>query len=201
MLIQLLNEDILKNIDNPYPKFLTIHCFFCDKVFDKKTSEIKKTKRSFCSQTCAAKFNNTNMPKKQLQGECKYCQKKIPKSLKKCKNCKEKFYYKNNYLIIDENLPISSLFDKGLRAGKYAKIRFHARKKYLSKFKPICIICGYSHHVEISHIKDIASYDPSTPLAIVNHINNLAGLCRNCHWELDHNILKKEEVINKITSS
>ena len=39
---------------------LVVNCKSCQKKFEKKPSEIKKTKNNFCSKSCAAKFNNTH---------------------------------------------------------------------------------------------------------------------------------------------
>ena len=47
-----------------------------------------------------------------------------------------------------------------------------------------------SKHVELCHIKPIASFKDSALLSEVNSKNNIVQLCPNCHWELDHGILK-----------
>ena len=65
-------------------------------------------------------------------------------------------------------------------------------KKELSDEK--CLNCGYTHHTEICHIKAIQSFDKETPISVVNDISNLTCLCPNCHYELDHNILKPEKI-------
>ena len=49
-----------------------------------------------------------------------------------------------------------------------------------------CSRCPYSKHVEVAHIKAIASFSEDTLLSVVNHPDNLVVLCPNCHWELDN---------------
>jgi predicted restriction endonuclease len=70
---------------------------------------------------------------------------------------------------------------------KYDRIRHHARK--IAKEAGLlstCQICGYSLYVECAHKKSIESFDNNTLLIEINDIKNLAGLCKNHHWEYDH---------------
>lgn len=53
-----------------------------------------------------------------------------------------------------------------------------------------CANCGYSKHVELCHIKAVASFDDNAFIGEVNHPNNIIQLCPNCHWELDNGLLK-----------
>lgn len=79
---------------------------------------------------------------------------------------------------------------------KYQKnsvIRFLARRLYLRTFpEKSCANCGYSIHIEVCHIRGINDFPQSAKLAEVNSIDNLIGLCPNCHWELDHGELTIE---------
>ena len=59
--------------------------------------------------------------------------------------------------------------------------------KHLTKIP--CANCGYEKHVELYHIKSVASFGDETILSVVNSEDNVIQLCRNCHWELDHGIL------------
>ena len=72
-------------------------------------------------------------------------------------------------------------------------LRDLARKKYLkSNPNPSCRFCGYSLHVEIAHIKAIKYFDDSATIAEINDDNNLIGLCKNHHWELDNGHISLE---------
>src|SRR5690606_31664279 len=74
-------------------------------------------------------------------------------------------------------------------SSKNAHIRGLARTylKHLTK-KP-CANCGYNKHVELCHIKPIRSFDENSKICEVNSVNNVIQLCRNCHWEFDHDFL------------
>lgn len=53
-----------------------------------------------------------------------------------------------------------------------------------------CIICGYSNHVEISHIKPVSEFDDNDLILDINNIDNLVALCPNHHWEFDAGLIK-----------
>ena len=55
---------------------------------------------------------------------------------------------------------------------------------------PKCLICGYSNHVEVAHIKPVSDFDDSATVREINSLSNLIGLCPNHHWEYDNGILK-----------
>jgi len=50
--------------------------------------------------------------------------------------------------------------------------------------------CGFSHHVEICHIKPIKTFPDGARMSEVNRRNNLIQLCPNCHWLLDNEFLQ-----------
>ncbi|MCZ2098085.1 MAG: hypothetical protein LC121_17815, partial [Anaerolineae bacterium] len=80
------------------------------------------------------------------------------------------------------------------QAAKYqvnAHLRTIARNLYDKAGLPhVCANCGYDKHVEICHVKPINSFTDDTPVAVVNALYNLVALCPNCHWELDHRLLR-----------
>lgn len=78
--------------------------------------------------------------------------------------------------------------------SRYPYIRSLARKKYLNSGMPQkCRICGYDIHIEVSHIKAVKDFELTATVSEVNNINNLQALCRNCHWEFDHGLIKETE--------
>lgn len=90
-----------------------------------------------------------------------------------------------------------------LRRGtnKYNRVRQLARKQVKKSGKDmICVKCGYEKHVEISHVKAICEFDPSTPLDVVNDLSNLLILCPNCHWEHDNEEKQKLKNLRTICS-
>lgn len=72
------------------------------------------------------------------------------------------------------------------RSSAYALVRSRARQAVKELGYKECVKCGYNKHVEIAHIKPIASFDFSTLVSVINSPGNLIPLCPNCHWEHDH---------------
>lgn len=52
-----------------------------------------------------------------------------------------------------------------------------------------CIICGYSNHVDIAHIKPVSEFNDNDLISDINNINNLVALCPNHHWEFDAELI------------
>ena len=76
-------------------------------------------------------------------------------------------------------------FSKSLRWTDHVR----ALARTLHKFDR-CMNCGYDKHVQVCHIRAIASFSDDALLDEINHVDNVVGLCPNCHWEFDHGILQ-----------
>lgn len=69
-------------------------------------------------------------------------------------------------------------------------IQKRARLIYSNSDKPkSCIICGYSKHFEVAHIKAVSLFDSDSLISEINDISNLIALCPNHHWEYDNDNL------------
>lgn len=146
-------------------------CLCCNKVIEvldkQKVGEVRKKK--FCNQSCNAKYNNhirIRNPKKRL------CE---------CKVKKEKY----DFIL---NKTKKELFDdhSGYQSAR-STIRRHAQYVFLqSNIEKTCNICGYDKHIEICHKKSVSSFPNDALVSEINNINNLIGLCPNCHWEMDN---------------
>jgi len=80
-------------------------------------------------------------------------------------------------------------------ANRYGKVRQNAQLVYRqSGMSAQCLLCGYSTHVEICHIKNISDFPTNTLVSEINNLSNLVALCRNHHWEFDHNCLSPEDL-------
>jgi hypothetical protein len=168
-----------------------VKCRNCNKEIRRYPSEIKKSKsgNSFCSRSCTATFNNKNYPKRQLTKTCNICKNFIRSDLKYCRVC----YQEKNY-IINKTLEETTQRRKNDN-NRYNQIRQISRKNYMRSDRPkCCAVCGYDKHIEICHIKDIASFSKTTLVSEINDLSNLIALCRNHHWELDHGYLTIEEI-------
>ncbi len=142
----------------------------------------------FCSRSCSASYSNFLKPKrkKTFKSLCCICNNEIYKSRNKyCVGCRPttKDWSK---------VKISDLIN--LRKYQiYSRIRELARKSYYSYLKlnnlqPCCTKCGYSKHIEVCHIKPIKSFPKDSYVSEVNQLENLIGLCPNCHWEFDNKL-------------
>lgn len=131
----------------------------------------KTSNPKFCTLSCAAAFNNKNQKKRQVEGRCKSCERPIRSKLVNCSDCKTANH-------ISEKTIAEALYKEG--ANKYQRIRHHARNKWL-KPESRCFVCGYSLHVESSHIKPIYSFSLDTKVKDVNAQSNVVLLCPNHH--------------------
>lgn len=168
-----------------------VRCKTCNKEFYKYNSELENHPNSFCSRSCAAKFNNKgvahNKPKKRKCTRCNsfFKREKGYRSLL-CPECKAQ--------VIDyQSLTLKEYHSKNSIKNKHPSWKnAHIRcfNRYWNKDKILlpCANCGYTKHVELCHIKSITDFSESTTLGEVNHADNVIQLCPNCHWEFDHNL-------------
>ncbi|RTL07844.1 HNH endonuclease [Candidatus Dependentiae bacterium] len=153
------------------------YCLVCE-------AETKNPK--FCSSSCAASFNNRHKPKRtKKQTSCRTCGSPLTVSRNKycspaCDPTKRDW----------SKTTIAEIQAEARYQGS-AQIRRMARKLWQEQNpKPVCFCCGYTQHVEVCHIKSIASFDAAATVAEVNAPSNLVGLCPNHHWEFDRGLLR-----------
>ena len=156
-----------------------------------KPHEVRR--RKFCSQACAASFNNKARGRKRAV----------------CQNCGRQFHdrhYKDRkfcsrrcYLIGRKpRVPLVMSHTKGdvvkmnrtrnrahcaIRRGALWQIKHNGDR---SK----CIVCGYDTYVEVCHLKPIGDFPDSALVSDINALSNLVVLCPNHHKELDLGLLK-----------
>lgn len=149
-----------------------INCFTCN----------KPTKNpKFCSRSCVAKTNNTLFPKKIPKGKCKNCSTNIITSKKYCSNCRKAVDYLRGNITLQE-----AIYVRLHKSSAFALVRTRARAVMRKFGINKCQNCGYDKHTEVAHKNKISSYPLNTMLSEINNPNNLLVLCRNCHWEFDH---------------
>jgi len=138
----------------------------------------------FCNKSCAAIYNNKKFPKrKRRQYYCKHCGTKVPYRRTVCGSCNPSYVDWSTVFIKD------TLFNKGQPSNNYRRIRDHARCTYNNSNRlKCCEKCSYDKHYEVCHIKPIHLFPIDTPISVVNSLDNLVALCRNCHWELDNGL-------------
>jgi len=140
-------------------------------VGDRKVREVRKKK--FCNRSCGAKYHNKTRLRK-------------PKKLPRKRVRKDRSW---GWL---ENCTKKQVFDKHVNwQSARSSIRVHAQFVYNSfnGGNRVCENCGYSKHIEVCHIKGVSEFGDDVLISVINNNDNLVGLCPNCHWEFDHNVL------------
>lgn len=169
-------------VNKPKPSGFCLNC-------KKPTSNPK-----FCNRSCSVSFNNRLDPKRKksgkslLNGSCRHCGVPVPSRSSICKAC--------NPLLVDWN---SVTYENltGKRAyQKNSRIRNMARAIYnkLDGAKA-CVVCGYSTHYHVCHVKPISSFPEDTPISVINDPSNLIALCPNHHWELDNGLISIDDLV------
>jgi hypothetical protein len=173
-------------------------CVQCSGKFI-KSSGTRPTPK-FCSQSCAATYNNALYPRKEgPDNTCDICNVLLGKKWKNpgrfCTSCR--VVYKNRNSVHKKPIQECTLeeyinrYSTKLQTNKYTGIRAHAHTVVSkSGIEKICSICKYSKHVELCHIKGISQHEPPDKISDINAVTNLVYLCPNCHWELDHGMLQ-----------
>lgn len=199
---------------------IEVICEYCEGIFKKKDSEIKRTKnnfcsylchnlwmkeqnmrfclhcekptnnKKFCSRSCSVSFNNLLNSKRHKKNTCTTCGIKISRKNKYCTEHSPKIDW--------GQVTLGYIKSLGLRRS-YTRINSHARREYNNSNKPkSCLLCGYAKHFQVCHKKSISTFKDSTPVSIINSIDNLIALCPNHHWEYDHNLLDVVEVVELV---
>lgn len=179
---------------------MKVVCSCCSLEFEKKGSEIKKSKtgKHYCSKSCSAKINNRGRQRNRAKARtCKHCKGEYRtsnghKSVILCQKCSEKHRDKTNAL---KALTIGEYNRRNAKSIKhtswtYAAIRTLNRSWNKEMLLLGCASCGYSKHVELAHRKAVSEFSKDALLGEVNSKENVVQLCRNCHWEFDHLSLK-----------
>ena len=178
--IKLRNEALKRYYDNPS------YCKECGKVLAVKDGQkVRDTrKKSFCNQSCSAKYNNRNVDRR--KGTCQQCGTRISSQRIYCKAC----FSVHDFTRITD-LTKRELFKSAKNyTSARSQIGRHARKIYdMSNKTKECVYCGYDKYVEICHIKDVCSFEDHICIGQINDISNLICLCRNHHWEFDNDLL------------
>lgn len=159
-------------------------CANCQIECLKLPSEMKNSQNQFCSQSCAASFNNKVYIKRITIKTCVKCKGSLINTRKQyCVECAKSLPRTTIDKTIEETIT-----GNDFAANRFREIRRHART-VLKNEKQICKNCGYSKHVEVCHKTAIAAFPKETPIKEVNSLSNLMYLCPNCHWEHDHDII------------
>ena len=141
----------------------------------------------FCSNSCAATYNNKLFPKKKLNRKCNKCENIVKSYRHRLCEYHHNEYKETKYInkTIGEYRQLSSVKGKH-PSWVNSHIRNFARSWFKHLTKLPCAHCGYDKHVELAHIKAISEFKDTDLLSDVNSADNIIQLCPNCHWEFDN---------------
>jgi hypothetical protein len=188
------------------------YCQECGKVIEvKEHQRICNVRRNkFCSVGCSSKHKSKQTRSKSTS-LCEMCGGTIQLTKHKtrnyynprkyCDDCVNKARALANTKIngqYDSTIPDRTIGElKSSRKSYWSwrvEITKHSRNMYIRSGSPQkCLLCGYGKHFDVCHKRDVALYSDDTKVEEVNSLSNLVALCRNCHWELDHNLLSEED--------
>lgn len=176
---------------------ITVPCAQCGRGVSRSFSQRARSRHSFCSQSCSASFHNQRVPKrKKILKVCSVplCEELVASSRKYCVMCKPKRVTRKT---LGEWLRKWGTLGDVQRRASYqvnSQVRAIARKVYEVLDLPMsCLICGYDKHIDVCHARGIEAFPLTTAIAIINDPFNLLGLCKNHHWEFDHDLLSDED--------
>ena len=189
---------------------MKVKCNNCKIEFEKSNSEIKRSKTGlhYCSRSCSAQCNNIGIVRnKPTIRKCKKCDSNytcqgVHRSTSFCRECFPRWGDQSNWyksLTLQEYQNKDSVKDKH-PSWKNSHIRNFCQSWNKDLREMPCQRCGYPHHVELCHIKAIASFPGSVTLGEINSPDNILVLCRNCHWEFDNNMLDIESIPSRNSS-
>lgn len=168
-------------------------CAECGGEVLRSESQVLKSKsgRVFCSQSCAATYNNKAEPKRIANIKEAICSKCgnafLTVSRKRCDAC-----LNNGARCQDRTLD-----SFGSSRERHRMVRYDAG--HVTKDWPeICAVTGYDKHVHTCHIIPIPKFEGHTLVAVVNDPRNLVLLSPNAHWELDHGELSIDDLPNAV---
>lgn len=169
-------------------KFITLTCNNCNIEFQKRKNEVRKKlakghTTAYCSVSCA----NKHKPRRKPTKSCKHCGKIINSRTTYCSNICKYMSSSNRQKIYPTTTKHDAIIMSAPTRSKYATIRSNSRKLYkLTHPLNCCECCGRNGHIDVCHIKPISSFSDKALVSEINSQNNLIGLCKNCHWDLDH---------------
>lgn len=74
-------------------------------------------------------------------------------------------------------------------------MRDNARRVYKRSDRPKrCVVCGYDKHYDVAHIRGISDWPLTALISEVNCLSNLVALCKNHHWEFDHDRMRYSDL-------
>lgn len=150
--------------------------------------QIETSNPKFCGKSCAASHNNRHYPKRKPESSCARCRVPNTKTRTYCMKCWKDVQAERS-IVLWENSTLGEMRGVGNAnaGGRYPYIRQLSRRKYLLSNRPKeCLVCGYSKHFDVAHVREVKSFPETAFVSEINDLDNLVALCKTHHWELDH---------------
>ena len=155
-------------------------CTRCGEQVVRTQKDARRAKHQlfFCSRECAIMYYAPRRPERPVS--CAQCGRLFLRNGSGKRKCPECVSVRRNQSLMRIKADLT-----------HPEIRSHARQLLImAGLANSCQNCGYSKHVEVCHLKPVSKFLPTATLAEINAFSNLIVLCPNCHWELDHELLK-----------
>lgn len=189
---------------------IKVKCDYCDKEIERTPSRILNNKHNFCNGVCHGKWKSenligTNNPQyKRIKRNCSNCGKAIDiipsrdehENIYCDRTCMAEHYSKTE-MFSGENSPT-------WKGGKTTRNEYGAnwlsrRREVRAREKYTCDRCGKTEdenkeELSIHHIRNFKSFDHYQK---ANSLENLVGLCRECHTFVHSNKNINKEYINE----
>ena len=151
---------------------------------------------SFCSSSCAAKYNNRKYPKRKKSSSwtCDSCGGEKNRSSNLCANCSREYQLFKSGVSTKTKAEIFGERTSWQSARSAIQKNARAVIDFLSNEKR-CKICNYDYHVDVCHIIPVSEFDDSSLISEINNIDNLVYLCPNHHKEFDDGNIKLDDII------
>lgn len=155
-------------------------CGYCKSPIEvkkhQKISEVRKKK--FCNQSCSAKFYGAIRHAEALKRKPKKQPRQIDLFIKQTKG--ELADKAKNY------------FSARGSICKHARAVFwHYYDKDVVCFRKGC---NRGRRIDVSHVKAVSDFNDLAYLSEINHIDNLIGLCANCHQDFDDKVIYLNDI-------
>lgn len=175
-------------------------CVECTQSFEASGIEVRKGNAKFCSHSCSASHNNRIRVRARKFKKCRDCDKQTATTKSKlCVDCGPRRPSKRKAPL--EQRTLEDLRESYSLNDFHAKIRGDSRQAFRASGRPYtCLICGYRKHVDICHVIPLKDFPNSATLGEVNSSDNLIALCKNHHWEFDHDELDPEDQVELLSS-
>lgn len=165
---------------------LTVPCGSCGLPVERVPSALSQNgNRAFCSRSCSASVTNREFPRRRKRIRiCADCS--TPCTGTRCLPCLRAVQAARTAARTKGELFLTQKSWQGARST----IQEHARKIYFQAHpNPSCQVCGYTKHVEVCHVRNVADWPDEATFGEINDSENLAGLCPTHHWEFDNDAL------------